>query len=425
MNHSGKEPAMPNDISESDAWYQRAKAVIPGGIYGHYGYSIRQTGPKFFSKSEGSRFWDIDGNEYIDYMCAYGPMILGYNHPGVDAAVLAQLKLGNTVSLAAPALVELAETLVDMVTAVDWALFSKNGGDSTALAAMVARAATGRRKLVKVTDGYHGVAPWMQAADRPGITADDLQHVIEVPWNDIDSLKQAIEQNAGDIAGFISSPYDHTVFSDNTLPAPGYWQGVEALCRQSGIVIIIDEVRSGFRINLKGANVEYDFTPDLICFGKAIGNGYPLAALTGCDALKQAAQDVYFTGTQFFNAAPMAAARATLQELQKLDAASLMNDFGARLNTGLADVARSHGYNLKASGIPAMPYYRLTDVSRKAHFAWIDECVKRGVYLLGYHNHFVSTAHNDEDLKLTLDIVDAAFTALGPASDLDEHMDQT
>ncbi|MFT5894621.1 MAG: glutamate-1-semialdehyde 2,1-aminomutase [bacterium] len=177
---------MTNDVSKSNMLYERAKAVVPGGIYGHYGYSVRKTGPKFFSKSKGSHFWDVAGNEYIDYMCAYGPMILGYKHPAVDEAALAQLKLGNTISLASPVMVELA--------------------------AMVARAATGRKKLIKVVEGYHGVTPWMQTKDRAGITSTDLEQVIEIPWNDVDALQKAIDQNPGDIAGFISSPYDHTVF---------------------------------------------------------------------------------------------------------------------------------------------------------------------------------------------------------------------
>lgn len=403
-------------VTQSDSLYERARTVIPGGIHGHYGYAVRKTGPKFFSRSQGSRFWDVDGNEYIDYMCAYGPMILGYNHPVVDEAALAQLKAGNTVSLAPPIMVELAETLVDLVTAADWALFSKNGGDATSLAVMVARAATGRRKIIKVVDGYHGVAPWMQAIGRPGMTVEDFAHVVEIPWNDTAALNDAIARFHDDIAGFISSPYDHTVMADNTLPADGYWQEVETICRRNGIVIIVDDVRAGFRINLEGSNVEYGFTPDLICFGKAIANGYPIAALTGAAALKQAAQDVYFTGTQFFNAAPMAAARATLQELQKVDAAAQMTGFGERLNEGLVSVAAARGYDLVASGVPSMPYYRLANVDMRTHFTWIDECVMRGVYLLGYHNHFVSTAHTEKDLQQTLEIADMAFEALGPAS---------
>ena len=276
-----------NDVSKSDAMYHRAKAVIPGGIFGHYGFSVRETGPKFFSRSKGAYFWDIDENKYVDYMCAYGPMILGYNDPNVDKAVRNQLKNGNTVSLASPVMVELAETLVDMVTAADWALFGKNGGDSTALAAMIARAATGRKKIVKVTEGYHGVAAWMQKG-RPGTIPADTEHVLEVAWNDAGGL-------------------------------------------------------------------------------------------------------------------------------QKLDASKLMTHLGSRLNDGLVKVAAAHDYDLIASGVPAMPYLRLANVARKTHFAWIDECVKRGVYLLGYHNHFLSTAHTEADLQHTWEVVDDAFTALGPA----------
>ncbi len=403
-----------HDVSKSDELFTRAQAVIPGGIFGHYGYSVRKSGPKFFSRSEGSHFWDVDDNEYIDYMCAYGPMILGYNHPAVEAAVRSQLTKGNTVSLAAPVMVDLADTLVDLVAAVDWALFGKNGGDATALAVMVARAATGRKKIVKVAEGYHGVAPWMQSG-RPGTIDTDSEHVLEVEWNDAAALQNLIDQHPNDIAGFISSPYDHPVFRDNTLPAEGYWQRIEGMCRQHGIVLIVDDVRAGFRINLAGSNVEYGFTPDLICFGKAIANGYPLAALTGSDALKQAAQEVYFTGTQFFNAAPMAAAQATLQELKKMDAALLMTSIGNKLNDGLRKVAASHGFELVASGIPAMPYYRLANVSGKVHAAWIDECVRRGVYLLSYHNHFVSAAHTEADLERTFEIVDDAFKSLSQA----------
>lgn len=401
------------DVSKSSEMYARAKAVIPKGIYGHYGYAVRKGSPTFFSRSEGARFWDLDGNEYIDYMCAYGPMILGYNHPVVDEAARKQYQAGNTVSLAAPVMVELAEALVDFVPAVDWALFQKNGGDATSLSVMVARAATGRDKIVVVDDFYHGVAPWMQRSERPGISQADTAPVLSVPWNDASALEKLISEHPDEIACFISSPYHHTAGIENDLPADGYWQRIEALCRKSGIVLIVDEVRSGFRLNLAGSHETYGFTPDLICFGKALGNGYPISALTGSDALKQAAGDVFFTGTQFFNAAPMAASLATLKELKKIDAANLMTGLGEKLNAGLVDVASQYGYELNVTGIPAMPYYRLGNVDLKTHYAWIDECVKRGIYLLGYHNHFLSTAHTDADLQITWERVGEAFKALG------------
>jgi glutamate-1-semialdehyde 2,1-aminomutase len=405
------------DTSKTDAMYARAQELIPGGIFGHYRTAATRVGPKFFSRADGARFWDLDGNEYIDYMCAYGPNILGYNHPVVDAAARAQYQQGNTVSVAAPVMVELAEVLVDMVDAADWAIFGKNGGDATSLAVRVARAATGRPKIVKVRDGYHGVAPWMMAsmpddAIKAGILPEDGAHLLEVEWNDVAGFEQLISDHGADIACFISSPYDHPVLRDNELAAEGYWQAIESLCRANGIVLIVDDVRAGFRIDLAGSNVAYGFTPDLICLGKAIANGYPLSALVGADALKQSAIDVFYTGTQFFNAAPMAAAKATLGELAKTDGARRMTDIGNSLNAGLVRVAQEHGYELVASGVPAMPYYRLADVDIKDHFAWIDECVKRGIYLLGFHNHFLSTAHTDADLETTWARVSDAFEAL-------------
>ena len=391
---------------------EKAKQVIPGGVFGHYKYAIRDTGPVFFSRADGAYFWDIDDNKYIDLMCAYGPAILGYNHPEVDEAAKSQSGLGNTVSLASPVMVDLAETLVNMVDAADWALFGKNGGDSTSLAVMIARAATGKEKIIKIRGGYHGVAPWMQEKGSPGTISSEADHVLTAEWNDLESLEKILENNSNEIACFISSPYNHPVSRDNELPKEGYWHNVSILCKKHGIVLIVDDVRAGFRINLSGSNVAYGFTPDLICFGKAIANGYPLSALVGCNALKEAAEKVYFTGTQFFSAAPMAAAKATLLELKKSNAANKMNDFGKKLNNSLIGVANEFGYKFIVSGVPAMPYFRLAEVETKVHFSWIDECVKRGVYMLGYHNHFVSTVHSEEDLATIIQVAKEAFTRL-------------
>ncbi|MCP5027482.1 MAG: aminotransferase class III-fold pyridoxal phosphate-dependent enzyme [Actinomycetia bacterium] len=404
------------DTTRSQALFQRAQAVIPKGVYGHYGPAIGKDSPVFFESSSGSKFTDIDGNTYVDWMCAYGPMILGYNHPAVDEAAARQMAAGNTVSLAAPVLVELAEKLVDMVDVADWALFGKNGADATTLAVMVARAATGRRYVVKVDGGYHGSAAWMQAPNNPGTVAGDHDLVLTVPWNDADALQRVLDEHADEVACFISSPYHHPVFVDNELPAAGYWSAVEAMCRKAGVVIAVDDVRAGFRINLGGSHVEYGFRPDLVCFGKALANGHPIAALVGADELRQAAGDTFYTGTQFFNAAPMAAALATLEELENIDGARLITDIGRRLCTGLVDVARSHGHDLRATGVPGMPYFRIAgDGGFRFHARWITECVRRGAYLLSYHNNFVSAAHTDDDLKTTWDIADRAFTALPSA----------
>lgn len=177
--------------------------------------------------------------------------------------------------------------------------------------------------------------------------------------------------------------------------------------------MILDDVRSGFRIDLAGSHVAYGFTPDLMCFGKAIANGHPLAALTGSDALKEAAAETFFTGTQFFNAAPMAAGLATLRELRAADAANTATATGTRLGEALTDVAAAHGHELRVSGVPAMPYLRVVGPGGgKFHARWVAECIRRGAYLLSYHNNFVCTAHTDDDIKRTCDIADSAFAAL-------------
>ena len=402
------------DTSRSQELYRRASAVIPRGIAGHYGYAIGDESPVFFASSEGSRFTDIDNNTYIDWVCAYGPMILGYNNPTVEAAVAAQMADGNTVSLASPVLVELAEALVDQVEGGDWALFGKNGADSTTLAVMVARAATGRRYVVKVDGGYHGSAAWMQSPGNAGTIAEDHALVLTVPWNDPAALAAIVDEHGQDIACFISSPYHHPVFADNELPAPGYWAEVSTICKKAGIVVVVDDVRSGFRIDLAGSHRAYGFQPDLMCFGKALGNGHPIAALVGVDALRDAANDTFYTGTQFFNAGPMAAALATITELKRTDAANRITDIGERLNRGLIDIAAAHDHELRVTGIPAMPYYRLiSEGGHITHNRWIEACVQGGAYLLNYHNNFVSAAHTDQDLEQTWDIADKAFASLG------------
>jgi glutamate-1-semialdehyde 2,1-aminomutase len=418
--------------TKSRAIFERARKVIPGsrpftraGMFGHYAPSASAPGfPIYFSRAEGSRFWDVDGNEYIDYMCAYGPMVLGYNHPAVVEAVREQNARSNTVSLASPLMVDLAEALVARIPMAEWVCFSKNGGDATDQAVMLARRATGRKKIVKIDGGYHGVAGWMQSPGAPGTTEEDHANVVEVAWNDFDALEQAVARNAGDVAGFISSPWHAPIVVDNALPAEGYWQRVEALCRREGIVLILDDVRAGFRAHLGGSNEYFGFRPDLICLGKALGGGEPIAALVGSDALRDAASSVFRTGSHFYNASPMAAALATLSELERVDGPARMIERGAKLGEGMRKSAARYGFDLRVTGLSSMPFFRIANEDSPVlakglaalhgglHAEWTSECVKRGVFLTSYHNHFLSTAHTDEDLERTWQVVDAAFEAL-------------
>ncbi len=404
------------DYPQSRALFERASRVIPCGIYGHFSPAPcipAEAYPYFGVRGQGSRFWDVDGNEFIDYMCAYGPMILGYAHAKVDEAYQAQMREADTLSLASPQMIDLAELLVDLVPMADWAFFAKNGADMTNFATMIARAATGRRKIIAIKGHYHGTSPWMQAMGHHGVAAEDHANTIRIPWNDVAALEQAIAQHDGEVAGFIATPYHHPVYADNEMPADGYWQQVEQILRTHGIVFIIDDVRCGFRMHMGGSCEYFGFKPDLICFCKAIANGYPISALVGTEALKNEAARVFHTGSYWFSAGPMAAARATLQELQEIGGPERLQEIGRKLNEGLVDVARSHGYTLKVTGDPGMAYYRITeDPTMMLHQDWCAECTRRGAYFTSHHNWFVSTAHTAEDLEQTWAIADAAFTAL-------------
>ncbi|MDT3330826.1 aminotransferase class III-fold pyridoxal phosphate-dependent enzyme [Microbacterium sp. KSW-18] len=406
-------------FDKSLAAFRRAQRVIPGGIPGHLGPTeglhLPNDGfPKFAARAEGTRFWDLDGNEFIDWMCAYGPNVLGYNDPDVAAAAQAQAKKEDVVSLPSTVMIDFAEQLVDQVASADWAMFAKNGGDTTTLAIMTARAATLRKKVVFVKGFYHGVAPWTQKLDYPGVLEEDVANNLYVPWNDLDALRALLSENRGQVAALISTPYMHGNFVDNQLPADGYWQAVRKLCDEHGVVLIIDDVRAGFRLDLAGSDHYFGFEADLICFCKALANGYNVSALLGRESLKEAVSSITYTGSYWMSAVPFAAGIATQKKLRELDAPALFERLGRRLTDGLTEAASDAGYTLVASGAPALFYLRVADPadSLMLHQDWIAECVRRGAYLTSHHNHFLNAAVTEADVDRTIEIAADAFAAL-------------
>ena len=303
------------NYTKSNELYKRACKVIPSGLYGHQGPAegcwIPPTSWPFFTDhAEKSYFWDVDGNKFIDYMCAYGPNVLGYNDPDVDAAAIEQAKKENCVTTPSTKILELAELMVDTVASADWAFFMKNGNDTTQGAIMCARAYTHRKKIIFVNGFYHGVSMWTQKVDYPGVLPEDVANNLYVDWNDFEALEKLVAENEGEIAAFISTPYLHGNFYDNVLPADGYWQKVRKLCTEKGIVLIVDDVRAGFRLDLAGSDHFYGFEADLICFCKAIANGWNVSALCGKEFLKSSMSSLSYTGSYWMSAVPFAAQQA-------------------------------------------------------------------------------------------------------------------
>ncbi|GAA3634236.1 aminotransferase class III-fold pyridoxal phosphate-dependent enzyme [Kineosporia mesophila] len=395
--------------------FERALQVIPSGVYGHLGpvngcFIPQSAFPLFSARAEGTRFWDVDGNEYIDYMCGYGPNVLGYGDPDVKAAADRQALLEDVVSLPSSVMVDFAELLVDTVASADWAFFAKNGGDATTLAVMTARAATLRKKIVFIKGYYHGSAAWTQKLDYPGVLEEDVVHNLYVPFNDLAALEKVLAENEGAVAGLIAQPYMHGNFADNVLPAQGYWQAVRALCDKYGIVLIVDDVRAGFRLDLAGSDHFYGFRADLICFCKALANGYNVSALCGRDSLKDVVGSLSYTGSYWMSAVPFAAGIATITKLREIDAPALFSRLGTELTTGLATAASDHGFSLVASGEPALFYLRLADDdSLMLHQEWVAECVRRGVFISSHHNHFINAALTSDDIAHTLEVAHEAF----------------
>ena len=404
-----------NTYTKSREMFNRAFKVIPSGIYGHQGpsegcYIPNDAFPLYSSRAQGTYFWDLDGNKYIDYMCGYGPNVLGYCDPDVDAAALEQLKKENCVTIPSSVMVDFAELLVDTVACADWAFFAKNGNDVTSLAVITARAATHRKKIVFFNGYYHGVSPWTQKLDYPGILEEEVCNNIYVPWNDYGALERVFNENKGEIAGIIAQPYMHGNFVDNEFPADGFWQKVRKLCDDNGTVLIIDDVRAGFRLDLAGSDHYFGFKADLICFCKALANGYNVSALCGRADLKDVVSSITYTGSYWMSAVPFAAGIACINKLKKLNAPALFKEKGEKLTTGLVAAAKEHGFHLNATGAPALFYLRTADDdSLMLHQEFIAEMVKRGVFLTSHHNHFINASLSDEDINRTIEIAEEAF----------------
>lgn len=403
------------DYTKSRELYARACKVIPSGIYGHKGpsgacYTPVEAWPFFSSRAEGTYFWDVDGNRFIDYMCGYGPNILGYHDPDVDAAAAAQRALEDCVSIPSGKMVEFAELLVDTVASADWAFFAKNGGDTTTLAILTARAHTHRKKIVFFKGYYHGVGPWAQKADYPGILEEDVAHNLYVPWNDFEALQEVFDTYKGEIAAVIGQPYMHGNFMDNQMPEEGFWQKVRKLCTENETILIVDDIRAGFRLDLAGSDHYFGFEADLICFCKALANGYNISALCGKEFLKGTVSGVNFTGSYWMSAVPMAAGIACIEKMKRLNLPKILNEQGKKLGDGLIDLGKQYQFDLRVTGAPSLFYLRIADdPSMMLHQEWIAECVKRGVFFATHHNHFINYAVTDEVIAETLNVAEEAF----------------
>jgi len=244
-----------------------------------------------------------------------------------------------------------------------------------------------------------------------GVMEEDRAHVAHFRYNDLGSVDAALDAHRGDVAAIMVSPFRHDAFHDQELPAPGFLAGLRERCDRLGAVLILDDVRAGFRLDLRGSGEAMGVQPDLTCYCKALGNGYPIAAALGRDVLRRPAEKVFFTGSYWTGPVEMAAALACLAELEATDAIPHMTRLGTRLREGMERQAAAHGTPVRYSGPPAIPF--LTFVADEGSFdrsrAFAAACCARGVYLHPHHNWFLSAALTDDDVARVLEVTDQAF----------------
>jgi glutamate-1-semialdehyde 2,1-aminomutase len=335
---------------------ERARAVIPGGMYGHQAAgSLPPEYPQFMREGRGARVWDVDGNSYVDLMCSYGPVVLGHRHPRVEAAAAAQADMGDCQNGPAPVMIDLAELLVATVQHADWAMFAKNGTDATTMCCTIARAQTGRRRILVARGAYHGAAPWCTPR-LDGTTAADRANLGYFRYNDLPSAQAAVAEAGDDLAGILASPFRHDAGYDQELIDPAFARGLRELCDATGAALILDDVRCGFRLHLGSSWEPIGVTPDLSAWSKAIANGHPLAAVLGNDAFRDGASRVFVTGSFWFSAVAMAAAVATIRALQAENAITAMRRYGTEIRDGILGQAAAWAFEVNYTGPVQMPY---------------------------------------------------------------------
>lgn len=416
------------DLTKSKQAFERAQNVIPGGVNSPV-RAFRSVGgsPIFIDSGSGSKITDIDGNTYIDYVLSWGPLILGHAHPEVIARTTAAMQKGT--SFGAPTLAEtkLAELIVNAVPGVDEVRLVNSGTEATMSALRLARAATGRNKIVKFAGCYHGHADMLlvQAGsgvatlglpDSPGVPAGATQDTLVAPFNDLDAVLSLFDEHGEDIAAIIVEPVAGNM--GMVPPDEGFLAGLRAVTQAHGALLIFDEVMTGFRVSPNGAVGLYDIQPDLVTFGKVVGGGFPLAAYGGTRAVMEnvaPAGSMYQAGTLSGNPVATAAGIATLELLAEEGVWNGAASSATQLVDGLNAAAAEASVAFKAKSIGTMFGFFFTDTDVRNYedatqadgerfVKFFTGMLERGIYLApsAFESGFLSSAHSDEDIEATI-----------------------
>ncbi len=407
---------MARSIRQSQRWLERAKKLIPTQTQtlskGPTQF-VQGVCPVFVQRGQGSHVWDVDGNEYIDYLLGLGPITLGWNDPATNDAIKKQLEQGITFSLPHTLEVELAELLRKIIPCAEMVRYAKNGSDATAACVRIARAYT-KRDLIAVC-GYHGAQDWYIATterDR-GVPALMKQLVRKFEYNNIETLERIFAENQGKVAAVIMEAISVEEPRDNFL------QKIRKLCTKHGALLIFDEVVTGFRLALGGAQEFYKVIPDLAAFGKGVANGMPLSIVAGKRRIMQTCDDVFFSMTYGGETLSLAAAIATIKEMQSKPVLQHLRSLGAKLKDAFNALASKYDLPVECKGLPPHAAFSFKDKDDKEDLLlksiFVQEMSLRGILVTGAY--FICYAHTNEDIAKTIVAFEEAFRIMRQALD--------
>jgi glutamate-1-semialdehyde 2,1-aminomutase len=398
--------APPLSFDRSAQLFARAREIVAGGTTQGKAPNTLLPGeyPIYAARGQGATLWDADGNRFLDWILAYGIIVLGYCDPDVDAAAIREIRDGFAFPLTRPVQNELAELLVKVIPCAERVHFFKTGSDTTTAAVRLARIVTGRDKIVRW--GYNGWHDWCCTREA-GIPRHVREDVLTFRYNDLNSLEDVLRRNRDEVACVIMMPLEIE------LPHPGFLAGVKDLAHRYGALFILDEMRSGFHIAIGGAQEYYGVIPDLATFSKAMSNGYAMSVLAGRRDVMQALSETYVSSTFYTNSIAMAAALATINKLRQGQVIAHLWQIGQGLLDGLNTLAQDAGVEAEAVGLPPMPYLVFTyadpEIKETARYVFYRETTRRGVLFHPNHHWFVCAAHSQQDLARTLEISAEAF----------------
>lgn len=425
-------------MDRSEALFERAKKVLPGGVNSPVrAYRAVGLTPRFITRADGAYIWDEDGNKYIDYVCSWGPMILGHNHPIIREAVERAVKDGLSFGASTRREVEIAELMVRMVPNIEMVRMVNSGTEAVMSALRLARGATGRDKLMKFEGCYHGHSDSMLVKagssavaeeGRPssaGVPADVAKDTLTARYNDLDSVRELFARYPGQIACVIVEPVAANM--GVVGPQPGFLEGLRAICDKEGALLLFDEVITGFRLARGGAQEFFGVRADLVTFGKIIGGGMPVGAYCGSRALMEQVAPcgpVYQAGTLSGNPVAMAAGLAQLTYLNEHpEVYETIAKKADRLADGMRQAAERAGAGVRINQVGSLvaPFFTpdrvesFTDAAKSdlnKYAAYFEKMLARGVYLAPaqFEAMFVSAAHSEEDLEHTIRAVGEVFS---------------